>query len=161
MKNRTQNAFTMVELVFVIVVIGILASIAVPKLAATRDDAVIAKARTTVASVRNAVAAERQKRILRGDFTAITALSSASGYDKPIFDAFDGNTSHPVLDYPPRSCADASSKGCWVDSGSGDYTFVMPVSGTAVFTLKNNNGDYTNRFECKSSTDENCRELTK
>jgi len=48
MKNRTQNAFTMVELVFVIVVIGILASIAVPKLAATRDDAVIAKARTTV-----------------------------------------------------------------------------------------------------------------
>jgi len=96
-----------------------------------------------------------KRRILRGDFDPITALSSASGYDKPIFDAFDGNTSHPVLDYPPRSCADASSKGCWVDSGSGDFTFVMPVSGSAVFTLN------SNRFECKSSTDENCRELTK
>ena len=156
MKNRTQKAFTMVELVFVIVVIGILAAIAVPKLAVTRDDAIITKAITTVASVRNAVATERQKRILRGDFDhPITALSSASGYDKPIFDAFDGNTSHPVLDYPPRSCADASSKGCWVDSGSGDYTFVMPVSGSAVFTLN------SNRFECKSSADENCRELTK
>lgn len=45
-----KKAFTMIELVFVIVVIGILASIAIPKLVATRDDAriaeVIANART-------------------------------------------------------------------------------------------------------------------
>jgi prepilin-type N-terminal cleavage/methylation domain-containing protein len=34
-----RQAFTMVELVFVIVIIGILATVAVPKLAATRDDA--------------------------------------------------------------------------------------------------------------------------
>ena len=38
-----KKAFTMIELIFVIVIIGILASIAIPKLAATRDDAVIAK----------------------------------------------------------------------------------------------------------------------
>jgi general secretion pathway protein G len=34
--------FTMIELVFVIVILGILASVAIPKLAATRDDAKIA-----------------------------------------------------------------------------------------------------------------------
>lgn len=34
-----QKAFTMIELVFVIVILGILASVAIPKLAATRDDA--------------------------------------------------------------------------------------------------------------------------
>ncbi len=36
-----KNAFTMIELVFVIVVLGILALVAIPKLSATRDDAEI------------------------------------------------------------------------------------------------------------------------
>jgi type II secretory pathway pseudopilin PulG len=38
-----KSAFTMIELIFIIVVLGILASIAIPKLAATRDDAVASK----------------------------------------------------------------------------------------------------------------------
>ena len=39
-----RSGFTMIELVFVIVILGILASVAIPKLAATRDDANIVKA---------------------------------------------------------------------------------------------------------------------
>ena len=38
-----KKAFTMVELVFVIVIIGILVAVAVPRLSATRDDALISK----------------------------------------------------------------------------------------------------------------------
>ncbi len=39
--SRSKFAFTMIELIFVIVILGILAAVAVPKLAATRDDAII------------------------------------------------------------------------------------------------------------------------
>ena len=38
-----KKAFTMIELIFVIVIIGILASVAIPRLTSTRDDAKIAK----------------------------------------------------------------------------------------------------------------------
>ena len=42
--------FTMIELIFVIVILGILAAVAIPKLAATRDDAKIAKGASAVST---------------------------------------------------------------------------------------------------------------
>ena len=39
-----RKGFTMIELIFVIVILGVLASVAIPRLAATRDDAEVAKA---------------------------------------------------------------------------------------------------------------------
>lgn len=42
-KSNMKKGFTMVELIFVIVILGILASFALPRLVATRDDAEVAK----------------------------------------------------------------------------------------------------------------------
>ncbi|ULO04292.1 type II secretion system protein [Campylobacter sp. RM12651] len=46
-----KKAFTMIELIFVIVILGILAAVAIPKLNATRDDAELAKANTNLTTL--------------------------------------------------------------------------------------------------------------
>ena len=159
MKHASHNAFTMIELVFVIVVIGILSAIAIPKLAATRDDAVITKARSTISAVRAAIATERQKRVLRGAFsTPITLVDSgqANSNSKPIFDYFDGSTSTArVLEYPLTTCASGVTEGCWKRVNNTDYRYYMPDGSSYVdFNITNN------RFDCKTASS-NCDLLTK
>ena len=80
MKNN-RRAFTMIEIVFVIVILGILAAVAIPRLAATRTDAEISKGRADIASIRSAIITERQSRLIRGESTYIlpTALDNAGG----------------------------------------------------------------------------------
>ena len=86
MKN-TKYAFTMIEMVFVIVILGILAAMAIPRLSATRIDAQITKARSDIASIRSAIVSERQRRLIKGDSSWIPALSGLSS-DK-YFDGVD------------------------------------------------------------------------
>lgn len=104
-----KKAFTMLELIFVIVVIGILSAIAIPKFAATRDDAVVSKARSTVAALRSALATERQKNILKGEFARI-----------------DGTKLYNLIEYGLGSD--------WSKSGD-TFTFTSTGIGSCAFTI--------------------------
>ena len=127
---KERKAFAMLELIFVIVVIGILSATAIPKFAITKNDAVISKTKTTIASVRSALTTERQKRILRGEFKDLNATAIGKNFAN-------------LLEYKVKDC---NSSGCdgWATVGS-TYTF-YGSGGTVVFNLTNN------RLECNTTT---------
>jgi len=143
---ESKKAFTMIELIFVIVVIGILAGVAIPRLAATRDDAEITKGMTTLNSVRNALSIERQKRILRGEFTPITAVGEGTN----VFGNFwvgTTDTTVPVLEYPEPS---RSRKYHWryVDVNNTYFCLTNTCNGNSdTIRFQLNNG----RFVCREA----------
>jgi len=138
-----KRTFTMVELVFVIVVLGILAAIAIPKFSVTRDDANIVKGKSTVASIQSGLVTERTKRIMRGEAKYPATLDSAANNTEgeQLFTE--------VLEYPVRA---KHSAGGWKKTGSTKYQFYINNSTTVEFTYNAASG----RFEC-DSTDSNCK----
>ena len=127
----------MIELIWVIVILGIMAAIAVPKFAATRDDAKIAKARSTVASVQSGIVTERQTRLFRGDSSWAASLEGADAGS--LFDA--------VMQYG------VSGNG-WTNPSAGRYLFTLGGD-TATFDYNTTTGT----FDC-DNTEALCNKLT-
>ncbi len=131
-----RTAFTMIELIFVIVVLGILAAVAIPRLGSTIDDAKIASGQGDVAAIRSSIASTRQKNLVKGDNFYPPTLDNGTGL-------FGAVLTYPI--YPGNSG--------W--SGTDpDYTFTIVSGRTVDFTYDPDNGT----FDCDHSEDD-CKRL--
>jgi len=136
MQIKNRNAFTMIELIYVIVIIGVLSAIALPKFTETAVVANDARARSEITTVMSAVATERQRRILKGDFThPITSLGTG-GYAFSTFNADADSNTNDVVAFYIDNCGTGDT-GCWSRSGTS-YIYTFVDSGSASFKLANN-----------------------
>lgn len=148
----TRKAFTMIELVFVIVVLGILSSIAISKMAVTRDDAIVAKGRSQVAAIRNAIILAKNKQMMEGNTTRADTLDSVSNQ------LFDKSANGIVLlDYPVYDKG-ADVDGNWNKTAANKYNFRV-MQQNIPFTYTPADG----KFDCNhghATTGANCKLLT-
>lgn len=146
-----KKAFTMIELIFVIVILGILSSVAISKMAVTRDDAMIAKGRSQVAAIRNAITLLRNTNMLQGQGASWPSFLDDEHvhHDGEMFDGND--TIGALLDYPIYG---KRENGHWDKNSATQYQFRV-LNDDILFDYDNTNG----QFDC-DHTDDLCKALT-
>lgn len=162
-KAGLKPAFTMVELIFVIVVIGILSAVAIPKLAASRDDAVLVKGKSQVSAIRSGIAMQKSKRLLEGHtpfpppvLDGNTTSTAAQVSTLFVNATDDDNNKYNILEYGLQP---NSKDGFWMKAGPNTdplkhYDFYL--EGT---TVRFDYNSTAGTFDC-DHTDQNCKDLT-
>ncbi|MDY5116111.1 MAG: type II secretion system protein [Campylobacter sp.] len=119
-----KKGFTMIELIFVIVILGILASVAIPRLAATREDAEIS---ATVANLRTLVSDATAYYTAKGTFEGTTKWAEVTNV--PLTSNTNEATTKVNLKVGGKDCIEVQLFG----KGEGKPAHI-------VFTKKNDGG---------------------
>ena len=148
--------FTVIELIFVIVVLGILSAVAIPKFLGSQSNAVIAKGKSDVSAIRAAILNERQKRLVLGEVGFITSLDGGVSNNAEGVTIFDNNgtASSGLLTYGVTT-KDAS--GHWLKTGSNQYTYKIDASTSCTFVYTPNDGKFV--LNTTSANNADCQKL--
>ena len=134
-----KKAFTMVELIFVIVILGILAMVALPRLAGSKKDAEITRAKAEIAAIRSAIQTYRGANLL---------AQKGSGYPEKL----DKKTIEEITN--------GTKLGSNWTVNDDDNTLTLTIAGAgqpATFTYDNTKGSLT----CSGDSSTLCGKIEK
>ena len=160
-----KNAFTLIELIFVIVIIGLLAVVAVPKFTNLASNAKKSSIKAVVSSVQNSIENIHGKWLINEDMTSFKAADGSTqnlnsdGYPVKLD---DGNSSETklfkyVLKIPVYACSNSNDINCWKEYDSSKYEYIF--SGNKILRLEYNST--TGLLECIDGVNINKSECEK
>ena len=159
-----QKAFTLIELLFVILLIGLLATIAIPKFSNLTSHAKNASIKSVVTSVQDSIENIHSKWLVNEDFTwdpdndGDDDLNQTSGYPKYLDSgAGESKLFKYVLKIPIMACSSDSAVSCWSEYEDKKYEYRF--SSTKKLKMEYNssnglleciNGDNFTKSDCEN-----------
>lgn len=123
------RAFSLIEIIFAILIIGIISTIAIPKLFETSKSSAFVKLSSDVATIQNGLKLMQDKNQMKND---ITILHSLDNDDVNLFSA--------ILENPIRT---SSSYPSWSKQNNNSYLFHFDASTTLEFIYDSQNITFT------------------
>jgi general secretion pathway protein G len=138
-----KKSFTLIELIFVIVIIGLLASFAAPKFLTTKGHASATSVKSIISSLRTAIETKHGEYLIDDTipdpYPKTLDDTEANQSGKKLF----GN----ILKSPVISCSPTTGSDCWYKEGnnstSADYSYKFNDEDILKIRYYNTDGNFT------------------